>query len=99
MQKITLTFKDSDSKLAKRPPLSVVSHDDELAKNELNKLIKDQQRIIPRAVWNCKFCSKLEKNVTDFAKHLLSHYVVRKKNICKKCQIGFRCPTVILTKH
>ncbi|XP_066244842.1 PR domain zinc finger protein 5-like isoform X1 [Euwallacea similis] len=79
MQKNILSLKASEAELEVKPGVQ-----------ELNDFIKDQQKIIPRVVWNCKFCYKLEKNVTDFAKHLLTHYIRHKKITCEICQIRFR---------
>ncbi|CAG9771254.1 unnamed protein product [Ceutorhynchus assimilis] len=56
---------------------------------DLNVLVNEQQKIVPRAVWNCKFCYKLEKNVTDFAKHLIGHYCMRQKRTCEFCSVSF----------
>ncbi|XP_076271048.1 uncharacterized protein LOC143202932 [Rhynchophorus ferrugineus] len=56
---------------------------------DLNAIVKDQQKIIPREVWNCKFCYKLEKNVTDFAQHLYNHYSLQSRKICSFCKQSF----------
>lgn len=81
MQKSTLTFKESSK-------LQIESEINKYDAVDLNALIREQQKIVPRVVWNCKFCYKLEKNVTDFARHLMSHYSYKK--ICEHCDQRFR---------
>ncbi|KAH1024532.1 PR domain zinc finger protein 15 isoform X1 [Dendroctonus ponderosae] len=86
MQKNTLTFKESSQ-------LQVETVECKPAADDLNTLIKAQQNIVPHVVWNCKFCYKLEKNVSDFAKHLLTHYAIKEKRTCLSCNNHFRYST------
>ncbi|KAL1491314.1 hypothetical protein ABEB36_011928 [Hypothenemus hampei] len=81
MQKNTLSFK----KTGQTPSGKNITELD-----DLDSLVKEQQHIVPRVVWNCKFCYKLEKNVTDFAAHLLTHYGLHKRSVCEFCQCRFR---------
>ncbi|ERL93188.1 hypothetical protein D910_10485 [Dendroctonus ponderosae] len=87
MQKNTLTFKESSQ-------LQVETVECKPAADDLNTLIKAQQNIVPHVVWNCKFCYKLEKNVSDFAKHLLTHYAIKEKRTCLSCNNHFRYSTI-----
>lgn len=58
-------------------------------KPDLNVLIKEQQKIITKEIWNCKFCYKLEESVIEFAKHLYNHYALRKRKSCQYCKQTF----------
>lgn len=42
-----------------------------------------------RDTWTCKFCGKLETNITEFAKHLLVHYKMKLKKECEICKSSF----------
>ncbi|KAF5281232.1 hypothetical protein FQA39_LY05118 [Lamprigera yunnana] len=69
----------------------VVSSED-TAKSEsidLNKLLKKQEKIKNRDIWTCKFCGKLEKEVTMFAKHIIEHYCKKLTKHCNICDESF----------
>ncbi|CAH0557098.1 unnamed protein product [Brassicogethes aeneus] len=55
----------------------------------IDGLVKSQQNIMKRDIWNCKFCGKLESNVTVFTLHLLEHYRLQLKKHCELCKATF----------
>lgn len=56
---------------------------------DLNKLLKKQQKIKDRENWTCKFCGKLEKEVTVFANHIIEHYNKKITKDCDACNKSF----------
>ncbi|XP_019869816.2 PR domain zinc finger protein 15 [Aethina tumida] len=56
---------------------------------DINLLVKSQQKNMERDTWTCKFCGKLETNITEFAKHLLVHYKMKLKKECEICKSSF----------
>ncbi|XP_050306963.1 PR domain zinc finger protein 15-like isoform X2 [Anthonomus grandis grandis] len=91
MQKKVLTFKEVPQTEVKGHIMANNPKEDEEVEM-ISNIIKQQQKIIPTIIWNCKFCYKLEKNVTRFAEHLLTHYSasIRKDKICHHCQKKFQ---------
>nr|XP_022918955.1 zinc finger protein 271-like isoform X1 [Onthophagus taurus] len=65
---------------------------------DINTLLKKQQNLIQKDVWNCKFCDFHERNITKFAAHISEHYSSQLKKVCKCCKSTF--PTHLsLKKH
>lgn len=60
----------------------------------MSSLIKEQQDISDRQMWNCKFCSFVEKDVAAFAGHILQHYSAQLAKICEICKATFRTRAV-----
>ncbi|KAF5307813.1 hypothetical protein FQR65_LT06685 [Abscondita terminalis] len=56
---------------------------------DLNKLLKKQQKINDRENWTCKFCGKLEKDITLFASHIIEHYNKKLTKDCDVCNKSF----------
>ncbi|XP_056632942.1 PR domain zinc finger protein 15-like isoform X1 [Diorhabda sublineata] len=58
--------------------------------NFIDHLVRNKSSIASREVWSCKFCGRLEKNLPEFASHLLQHYNFKTKRYCHICNFLFR---------
>ncbi|CAH1176122.1 unnamed protein product [Phaedon cochleariae] len=50
---------------------------------------KNKNHVSARKTWSCKFCGKVEKKISEFAKHLLKHYHKLSGRYCHICNTSF----------
>ncbi|KAJ8940016.1 hypothetical protein NQ314_010847 [Rhamnusium bicolor] len=70
----------------------------EIGPVDVETLLKRKKNIMPRDLWSCKFCGKVEKELSVFALHLLVHYRAQLRRICAICKESF-LSRQLLNKH
>ncbi|KAB0797969.1 hypothetical protein PPYR_08962 [Photinus pyralis] len=83
-------------KMGKKPlmpySLSIPTKNTDMPKEpvDMNKLLKEQQKLVDRENWTCKFCGKLENDIARFSNHIIDHYTRKKVNVnCDECEGTF----------
>ncbi|XP_018561356.1 PR domain zinc finger protein 15-like [Anoplophora glabripennis] len=66
--------------------------------NDLEAILRKKKNITPRESWSCKFCGKVEKELSVFAVHLLDHYRAQANKVCAICKGSFQTRRM-LKKH
>ncbi|KAJ8979541.1 hypothetical protein NQ317_017689 [Molorchus minor] len=56
---------------------------------DVETILKKKKNITPRDSWSCKFCGKVEKELSAFALHLLDHYRAQINRVCTICKDSF----------
>ncbi|KAJ8951838.1 hypothetical protein NQ318_019813 [Aromia moschata] len=56
---------------------------------DVDAILKRTKNITPRDSWSCKFCGKVEKEISVFALHLLEHYRAQLSRVCTICKESF----------
>ncbi|KAK9879634.1 hypothetical protein WA026_006699 [Henosepilachna vigintioctopunctata] len=56
---------------------------------DMNALLKSQQKILDKDSWTCKFCGVIKIEVTEFAIHIMEHYIAQLRKTCEICKATF----------
>ncbi|KAG5876662.1 hypothetical protein JTB14_027139 [Gonioctena quinquepunctata] len=65
--------------------------DDQSVMNQVSEfLVKNKKNVTTRDTWSCKYCGKIDKNLTEFALHLVGHYREKSGRFCQICNVSFK---------